>query len=203
VILLEQLRQICPSNKQPEELLEVLNRILPEYGIDTSKREAAFLAQASHESAQFNTMVENLNYSAAGLCKVWPKRFASVAAAYPYHRNPEKIGNKVYADRMGNGSEGSGDGYMYRGRGCIQTTGKENYQELADCLDLTLEETVSYCETLEGAITSGAFFWENNSLNQYADSGNFLTLTKRINGKTVGLADRQSQYNLALRLLGA
>lgn len=200
MLTLDQLKKICPNNKQPEALLEVLNKVLPEYEINTRKRVAAFLAQTSHESAQFTALKENLNYSAAGLCSVWPKRFTSATAA-PYHRNPEKIANKVYCDRMGNGSEASGDGFKFRGRGCIQTTGKCNYQALAKAIGKSLDETVAFCETLEGAIVSGAFFWKNTKLNQYADSGDFTTLTKRINGGTVGLKDRQHHYDIALGLI--
>jgi len=201
MLTLEQLKKICPNNKQPEVLLEVLNKVLPEYEINTRKRVAAFLAQTSHESAQFTALKENLNYSAAGLCSVWPKRFTSAAMAAPYNRNPEKIANKVYCDRMGNGSEASGDGFKFRGRGCIQTTGKCNYQALAKAIGKSLDETVAFCETLEGAVVSGAFFWKNTKLNQYADSSDFTTLTKKINGGTVGLKDRQHHYDIALGLI--
>ena len=198
MLKLEQLKKICPNNKQPEALLEVLNKVLPEYEINTKKRVAAFLAQCGHESAQFTALKENLNYSAEGLCKVWPKRFTSAAMAKPYNRNPEKIANKVYADRMGNGSEASGEGFKFRGRGCIQLTGKDNYSKFAKSIGKTLDETVAYCETLEGAICSGAFFWQTNKLNQFCDSGDFTTLTKRINGGTIGLKDRQHHYDVAM-----
>jgi len=201
MLKLEQLKKICPNNKQPEALLEVLNKVLPEYEINTKKRVAAFLAQCGHESAQFTALKENLNYSAEGLCKVWPKRFTSLDMAKPYNRNPEKIANKVYADRLGNGSESSGEGYKYRGRGAIQLTGKENYTEFAKKINKTLDEAVTYCETLEGAIASACYFWNTNKLNQYADSGDFVTLTKRINGGTVGLADRQHHYDIAMQVL--
>lgn len=201
MITLEQIKKICPNNKQPEALLGVLNKVLPEYEINTKKRVCAFLAQCGHESAQFTALKENLNYSAAGLCSVWPKRFTSAAMAAPYNRNPEKIANKVYCDRMGNGSETSGDGFKFRGRGCIQTTGKCNYEALAKAIGKSLDATVAYCETLEGAIESGAFFWKVNKLNQYCDSGDFVTLTKRINGGTVGLADRQKHLDEALKII--
>lgn len=201
MITLAQIKTLCPNNKTPDALCAVLNKVLPEYDINTKKRVAAFLAQCGHESAQFTALKENLNYSAAGLCSVWPKRFTSASMAAPYNRNPEKIANKVYADRMGNGSEASGDGFKYRGRGCIQTTGKCNYEAFSKDCGKTLAETVAYCETLEGAIASGAFFWKSNKLNQYCDSGDFVTLTKRINGGTVGLADRQKHYNEALHVI--
>lgn len=201
MITIEQIKKLCPANKQPEALLVVLNKVLPEYEINTKKRVAAFLAQCGHESAQFTTLKENLNYSTAGLCKVWPKRFTSDSMAAPYNRNPEKIANKVYADRMGNGNEASGDGFKFRGRGCIQTTGNVNYSRLAKSLGKTLDDTVNFCETLEGAIVSGAFFWQSNKLNTYADSGDFITLTKKINGGTVGLADRQKHFDEAMKVI--
>lgn len=201
MITLNQLKKICPNNKQPEALLEVLNKVLPKYEINTKERIACFLAQCGHESAQFTVLKENLNYSAQGLCNTWPKRFTSLEMATPYNRNPEKIANKVYADRMGNGSEASGDGFKFRGRGCIQLTGKENYQAFATDCGKTLDETVTYCETLEGAIASGCFFWKTNNLNKYADSSEFTTLTKRINGGVIGLEDRKQHYNSAIQVL--
>ena len=201
MITKEHIKAVCPNNKQPEAIAAVLNKLLPKYEINTSRRVAAFLAQAGHESAQFTALKENLNYSAEGLCKVWPKRFTSATMAKPYNRNPEKIANKVYADRMGNGSEASGDGYKYRGRGAIQLTGKDNYSRFAKSLDKSLDETVAYCETLEGAVCSACWFWSVNKLNQYADSSDFTTLTKKINGGTVGLADRQKHYAEALKVI--
>ena len=201
MLQLDQLKKICPNNKQPETLLESLNKVLPLYEINTKKRIATFLAQCGHESSQFTTLKENLNYSAEGLCTTWPKRFTSLSMAKPYNRNPEKIANKVYADRLGNGSESSGDGYKYRGRGAIQLTGKENYTLFAKDIGKTLDETVAYCETLEGAIASACFFWKTNNLNRFADSGDFVTLTKKINGGTVGLADRQHHYDIAIQVL--
>lgn len=201
MITLEQLKKLCPANKQPEALLVVLNKVLPKYEINTKKRVAAFLAQTSHESAQFTTLKENLNYSAAGLCKVWPKRFPSVIGAKPYNRNPEKIANKVYCDRMGNGSEASGDGFKYKGVGFLQLTGKDNYLRFAKSIGKSLEETVVYLTTLSGACESACWFWSVNKLNQYADSGDFVTLTKKINGGIVGLQDRQKHYKEALEII--
>lgn len=201
MITVEQIKKLCPNNKTPDALCAVLNKVLPEYEINTKKRVAAFLAQCGHESAQFTALKENLNYSAAGLCSVWPKRFTSAAMAAPYNRNPEKIANLVYCNRLGNGTESSGDGFKYRGRGCIQTTGKSNYQSFAKDCGKSLDEAVAYCETLEGAVASGAFFWKSNKLNQFCDSGDFVTLTKRINGGTVGLKDRQHHYDEALKVI--
>lgn len=197
----ELINAIFPNNKNAEELAEALNAVLPQYEIDTKNRVAAFLAQCGHESAGFTILKENLNYSAESLCKVWPKRFTSLAAAKPYNRNPEKIANKVYADRMGNGSESSGDGYKFRGRGAIQLTGKDNYSNFAKSIGKTLDETVSYCETLEGAIASACFFWSKNKLNTCADIPDMVALTKKINGGTIGLEDRKHHFSKALSAL--
>ena len=150
----EKLASCLPRNKNISELFEALNEVLPKYEITSVGRVAAFLAQCGHESADFTVLKENLNYSADGLHKVFPKRFPTVESANPYNRNPEKIANKIYADRMGNGPESSGDGYKYRGRGAIQLTGHDNYKAFADSIGQSIDEAVSYTETLAGAIES-------------------------------------------------
>jgi putative chitinase len=192
---------ICPNNKNPEALANALNHVLPDYGITTKEQVACFIGQTAHESGEFNVLKENLNYSAEGLCKVWPKRFPSVSTAQPYNRNPEKIANKVYADRMGNGSEASGEGFKFRGRGCIQLTGKDNYSKFAKSINKTLDETVAYCETLDGAIASGCYFWQANNLNRFVEKKDYTGLTKAINGGTHGLDDRTNKYKKALSVL--
>ena len=146
-------------------------------------------------------MKENLNYSAEGLTKVFPRRFPALDIAQKYNRQPEKIANKIYADRMGNGPESSGDGYKYHGRGAIQLTGHDNYKAFADSVDKTIDEAVAYTETLSGAIESACWFWNTNKLNQYADSADLVTLTKRINGGTIGLDDRVKHYNHNIEVL--
>lgn len=203
IISLEQIKSLFPKHKDPSGLTDALNTVLPKYNIKTANQIACFLAQCGHESAGFTVFVENLNYSADGLCKTWPKRFTP-ATAGAYNRNPEKIANKVYCDRMGNGSEGSGDGWKYRGRGCIQLTGKDNYTKLSKSCGKSLDETVTYCETLEGAIASGAFFWKENRLSErFIDTKfDFTGLTKAINGGTLGLAERKHHYDVAKKLLG-
>lgn len=162
---------------------------------------AAFLAQIAHESGGFNFVQEGLNYSAQGLMKTWPRRFPTLASARPYARNPEKIANKVYANRMGNGPESSGDGFKFRGRGLIQLTGRDNYTRFARSIGRTLDQTVAYLETPEGAVASAAWFWDINKLNVYADKDDFVGLTRRINGGTIGLADRKHHYDIALKAL--
>lgn len=191
---------LAPTNKNIDIWVEAMNTILPKYDIVTPKRLAAFLAQTAHESAGFTAVRENLNYSAQALMKTWPSRFNATTAA-AYARQPEKIANKVYANRMGNGDEASGDGWRYRGRGLIQTTGKANYVKLAQYIKKSLEETIEYCETVEGAVESACFYWASNNLNAIADTGDMAALTRRINGGVIGLADRLDKYKKTLEAL--
>jgi putative chitinase len=203
-ITLELLKQICPKTKSTvlAKYIEPLNLVGEHYGLfENPKRMAAFLAQIAHESGGFNTTKENLNYSAQGLRKTWPKRFPTMAIANQYARNAEKIANKVYADRMGNNAESSGDGFKYRGRGLIQLTGKDNYRKFAKAINKSMDEIVSYLETPEGAVSSAGWFWDINKLNIYADKNDFVGLTRRINGGTNGLADRKHHYDIALQAL--
>lgn len=200
---LEKLAQCSARNTDPAALFDALSAVLPRYEINTVDRVAAFLAQCGHESADFTVLRENLNYSAKGLHATWPTRFISEDAAVPYNRNPEAIANKVYSSRLGNGDEASGDGWLYRGRGAIQLTGKANYQTFADSLGSTLEETVAYTETLEGAVESAAFFWNRNNLNTLADERNITAMTKKINGGTLGLEERKAHMIHNLEVLTA
>lgn len=178
---------------------------MPEYEINTPQRIAAFVAQCAHESGGFMVLKENLNYRPATLRKIFPKYFTDDSIANQYCSMPNKqeaIANRVYANRMGNGDEASGDGYRYCGRGLIQLTGKQNYTAFADSLEITPEEVSEYLATFEGAAQSACWFWESNNLNQWADKGDILTLTKRINGGTIGLEDRIKHYDHALHVLG-
>jgi putative chitinase len=199
----EKLAKCLSRNKNTAELFEVFSEVLPRYEITTIERVAAFLAQCGHESADFTVLKENLNYSAEGLSKVFPKRFPTVAAAQPYNRNPEKIANKIYSDRMGNGPEASGEGFKFRGRGAIQLTGKENYTKFANSINQSLDEAVAYTETLAGAIESACWFWSTNKLNALADATDIVALTKRINGGTIGLEDRKHHFENNLITLSA
>lgn len=203
-VTLELLKELCPKTKATvlSKYVEPLNKVGEHFDLfENPKRMAAFLAQVAHESGAFNFTKEGLSYSAASLQKVWPKRFPTAAIAQQYARNPQKIANKVYANRMGNGDEKSGDGYKFCGRGLIQLTGKDNYSRFAKSIGKTLDETVAYLETPEGAVASAAWFWDANKLNIYADKGDFVGLTKRINGGTIGLADRKHHYDIALKAL--
>ena len=198
-----QLAQIIPKNPHIEHWCEALNAILPDYEIDTPQRVAAFLAQCAHESGGFVFLKENLNYKAASLRKVFPKYFPDDGIAAAYANRPEMIANRVYASRMGNGDERSGDGYRYCGRGLIQLTGRTNYQAFADSIETPVEQVTEYLGTFEGAVQSACWFWENNNLNKWADAGDILAMTKKINGGTIGLEDRKKHYEHACHVLGA
>ena len=198
----QQLAQILPGNPYVEHWCEALNKILPDYDISTPQRTAAFLAQCAHESGGFTALHENLNYKAESLCKVWPRYF-NTSNANDYAHQPEKIANRAYAGRMGNGDEASGDGWSYCGRGLIQLTGKNNYQAFADSIETDVSQIPAYLQTFEGAIQSACWFWENNNLNACADASDIVKMTKIINGGTLGLDDRTARYHHALQILGA
>jgi putative chitinase len=198
----QQLAQIIPGNPYLDHWFDALSQALPDYDIDTPQRIAAFLAQCAHESGNFRAIKENLNYKAESLCKVWPRYFNAGNAAQ-YAHNQEAIANRAYGGRMGNGPEESGDGWKFCGRGLIQLTGRSNYQAFADSLQISIDDASEYLKTFEGCVQSACWFWEANNLNQYADNGDILTMTKRINGGTLGLEDRQKHYTHALHVLGA
>ena len=203
-VTLDLLKKICPKTKEAvlQKYVEPLNVVGQHFGLfENPKRMAAFLAQVAHESGGFNFTKEGLAYSAAALNKVFKKYFPTLEAAEPYAKNGQKIANKVYANRMGNGDEASGDGYKFCGRGLIQLTGRQNYTRFAKSINKTLDETIQYLETAEGAVASAVWFWDANKLSIYADKGDFVGLTRRINGGTIGLADRQHHYDIALLLL--
>jgi putative chitinase len=198
------LKKLCPKTKPAilESYVDALNDVVDYYEIsNTNERLACYLAQIIHESGGFNFVKENLNYSAQGLMTVFKKYFPTEELAKQYERKPEKIANRVYANRMKNGSENSGDGWKFRGRGLIQLTGRDNYTKFADGLGISVDECVTYMETPEGAVSSSGWFWDNNDLNGYCDRKDFVGLTKRINGGTNGLEDRIHHYELAMKLL--
>lgn len=195
------IKQICKNNKNPVALADALNNTLDKYDINTTNRVAGFLAQCGHESLDFTVLKENLNYSMKGLTTVFRKYFPTEASAKTYERKPNLIANKVYASRMGNGDEKSGDGWKYRGRGAIQLTGKNNYTAFAYSLGMTLDETIAYLDTLEGAIESACWFWKTNGLNTICDKDDIVTMTKKINGGTHGIEDRTARYTKAKSIL--
>ena len=198
----DHLKAMIGKNPYLDYWYSAICEICPEYDINTPTRLAAFIAQCAHESGNFRVLRENLNYKAASLMKTWPKYFPTMEIAKQYEKKPEKIANRAYANRMGNRDEASGDGWRYLGRGLIQLTGKENYQWFAASLDMDVEDLPEYMGTFEGAVQSACFFWETNSLNQWADKKDILTLTKKINGGTIGLEDRIKHFKHACEILG-
>jgi len=199
----EQLSSVIGNNPNLDSWYEALSSILPTYEIDSPQRVSAFIAQCTHESGGFKRLKENLNYKAESLARVFPKYFPSLDIAKQYAHDQEKIANRVYGGRMGNGDESSGDGFRYCGRGLIQLTGRNNYTKFAESIGMAVEEVPSLLETFEGAVKSACWFWKTNNLNQYADAGDILTMTKRINGGTIGLEDRVKHYNHALEVFSS
>jgi len=168
--------------------------ILDNAGINTPLRLAHFFGQLEHESG-LKPIAENLNYSADGLSKVFKKYFPDIAHANAYARNPQKIANKVYANRMGNGSEQSGDGWKYRGRGFVQITGKDNYKALSRHYDIDYVSKPDLLLNEPDAIKSAIWYWSRINGNKLADGDNLLAITKAINGGTNGLEDRRQKVN--------
>jgi putative chitinase len=202
ILSLEQLKQMV-KNPHIDHWHEALDQLLPDYGIDTPLRVAHFVAQCAHESGNFVFIKENLNYKAASLQKIFGKYFPTPELAQQYANRPERIANRIYANRMGNGPETSGDGFRYCGRGLIQLTGKDNYTFFAGSLNIPVEEASDYLATFEGAAQSACWFWEQNNLNRFADANDVKGLTRAINGGYIGLEDRISHTEHALHILGA
>jgi putative chitinase len=194
--------EIIGKNPYADHWFEALCQILPDYDINTVPRVAAFLAQTAHESGGYRAIKENLNYKAESLVKVWPRYFPDMATAKAYEKQQERIANRAYANRMGNGDEASGDGWKFCGRGLIQLTGKNNYTLYAESLEISLDEASEHLTTFEGCVQSAAWFWESNNLNVEADAGDIKKMTKKINGGFIGLEDRIKHYNHALHVLG-
>jgi len=196
------------TNEQLQELgidtkwLQPLEDTFAKYDINTPERQAAFIGQCAHESGNFKTLEENLNYKPEALMRVWPSRFPDLATAMKYAHNPEAIANKVYGGRMGNGPEETGDGWKYHGRGLIQLTGKENYANCGSSIGVDLLSNPNLLNTPEYAALSAGWFWNKKGLNALADAGDFETMTKRINGGTLGLEDRKAKIAKALSVLG-
>ena len=203
ILTKSQLSQLIPGNPYIDNWHHALEQALPDYDINTPRRVAAFMAQCGHESGSFKFLKENLNYRAESLMRVWPRYFPNMDVAKAYAHNQEKIANRAYGGRMGNGPEETGDGWKFCGRGLIQLTGRNNYQAFADSIETPIEDIPEYLQTFEGAVQSACWFWENNNLNNWADQGDMVTLTKKINGGTLGLDDRIKHYNHALHVLGA
>jgi putative chitinase len=202
MITLPLLQKLFPTTPQDTltAYVGIFNDKLPAYEINNRKRVACFLAQVGHESAGLTARLENLNYGASGLLATFHKYFTPAQAA-SYARQPERIANRVYANRMGNGSEASGDGWRYRGKGLMQVTGKANHVAFAKWIGMTLEDATAYLTTLEGAVMGAVWFWTAHDLNPLADAHRITDMTKVINGGTNGIDDRKRLWKLALSLL--
>jgi len=201
----DQFRHLFPRAQDPDTWAEAMNNVFPTYEINTPQRVAAFLAQCGHESGGWTVFEENLNYSAQGLMKVFPKYFPTQDLANAYAKQPQKIANRIYGNRMGNGPEESGDGFKYRGRGPIQLTGKDNYRafakEMFDDWENLFENPDWVTADRDFALMSAIWFWNKNKLNVQADAGDIKLMTKKINGGYIGLEDRIKHYNECINLL--
>lgn len=197
--LADAIKAVAP-NVDAQRWADTLFPFMVSSGITTPKRIAAFLGQVAEESARFSVLTENLNYSAVALRNSWPSHFDN-DDANDYARQPERIANRAYADRMGNGDEVSGDGWRYRGAGLIQLTGKDNQSKFAAACGVS-GDVGDYLRTGKGAAQSACWYWSTNNLSALADGWQITELTKRVNGGTNGLTDRINMSNAALKALG-
>ena len=186
------------TRENAEKFLPFIQGACKAYDITTPLRVAGFLSQIGHESGGLAMLEENLNYKAETLMRVWPKRFPTLEFAQQYARNPQKIANSVYANRMGNGDEASGEGWKYRGRGLKQLTGKDNYTAFSKAIGTDFVANPDLLLEPVNAALSAGWFWSANGLNALADKGDVPGMTKRINGGTIGLEQRQALYNKAM-----
>jgi putative chitinase len=202
----EMLRGLLGGNPETADWHAAMCETLPKYGVDTAIRVAHFISQCAHESNNFRSLEENLNYSKEALERVFPRYFGpGKRNAADYARNPEKIANYVYQDefrsvqgRMGNTNPG--DGWRFRGRGLKQLTGRNNYTAFGKSVGMTAEEAAEYVATKKGALESALWFWDNKNLNPVADTGDVVRMTRIINGGDIGLADRRQRYEQAMRV---
>jgi putative chitinase len=198
----EQVAELLPRI-EAQVWFDAMTRVLPKWNIDTVDRVAGFIAQTSHESGGYSVLTENLNYSAEALDKIFPKYFKRAGRdARNYHRQPEKIANVIYANRMDNGGTDSGDGWRFRGGGILQLTGRYNYTQFGKAEDMSAEEATEFVRSPIGALASACWFWDTNNINKYCDTQDITGMTKRINGGTIGLEDRKKHYAHALEVLG-
>jgi putative chitinase len=181
--------------------VDALNETFDRFDISNPNRQAAFIGQCGHECGNFRVLEENLNYKAATLMKLWSKRFPTLEIANQYAGNPKKIANMVYANRMGNRDESSGDGYRFRGRGCIQTTGHANYFHAGKALGFDFVMEPDVVSTPKYAALTAGFFWSTHGLNALSDAQDHKSITKRINGGFIGLEDRVLHTQMALAVL--
>jgi putative chitinase len=183
------------------ELSDEFNETFERWGITTVRQQAGFIGQCGHESGNFRVLEENLNYAAERLMKIWPKRFPTIEVAKPYHRNPRKIANKVYANRMGNRDEASDDGWRFRGSGWVQLTGHDNFYHFSKAMGEDFVMKPDLVRTPLYAAQSAGWFWSTHKCNALAEAGDWTALTKRINGGTIGLEDRVKHIREAINVL--
>ena len=194
----EQLKQLHIG----AEWVDALNETFARFNLTTNNQKAMFIGQCSHECGNFRILEENLNYRAETLMKLWPKRFPSLEFAKQYEKNPRKIANSVYANRMGNRDEASGDGYRFRGRGALQCTGHSTYFHAGKALGVDFVMQPDLVATPKYAALTAGWFWETHKLNPPADALDYTKVTKIINGGTIGLDDRIKHVQHALAVLG-
>jgi putative chitinase len=203
----EQLQHLIPGNREYADWHSALCEILPKYNINTVERVAGFVAQCAHESNNFRTLEENLNYSADALSSTFSRYFGpGKQNAAEYARNPQKIANYVYMDvnRTPQGALGNtqpGDGWRFRGRGIKQLTGRTNYTAFGKTVGMTAEQAADYVATKKGALESACWFWDTKKLNNFADRRDIVGMSRAINGGDIGLADRKNRWETALRVL--
>ena len=183
--------------------VDPLNETFARFNINSAVEQAAFIGQCGHECNNFKTLEENLNYRAATLMKLWPKRFPTQEIANEFAGNPRKIANKVYASRMGNRDESSGDGYRFRGRGCIQLTGADNYHHAGQALGVDFWAEPDLVSTPKYAALTAGWFWDTHKCNAAAQAQDWTRLTKIINGGTFGLEERVALTNHDIAILSA
>ncbi|MBX7220318.1 MAG: glycoside hydrolase family 19 protein [Blastocatellia bacterium] len=200
-ITLEQFHAFAPTANPAwsAELVAAINEFFPKFGITTPARVAAFMAQAAHETGGFTRLTENLNYSAPGLVATFPNRFDRSTATI-YARQPERIANRAYANKLGNGDERSGDGWRYRGRGIFQLTGKDNYRAYGKACGQDWLNHPELVAEPRGAVLSACAYWSANSLSGLADVGNFRELTRKINRALLGLTEREAFHKAAKKI---
>ena len=204
----EHLAKLIPGNNDVDAWHAALVDVLPKYGITTERRMAHFISQCAHESNNFRSLEENLNYSEKSLLAVFGRYFGSAPkrSAAEYARKPEMIANYVYQDEFRSSKMGNtkaGDGWLFRGRGLKQLTGRDNYTRFGKSVDKTAEEAANYVATPKGAVESACWFWGANNLNAIADTDDVTKMTKKINGGNIGLADRQARYTKAMEVFGS
>jgi putative chitinase len=197
-------KAMAASNADKHVIDEIIasQDTLPSFGVDTPRKIAHFLAQISHESGGFKIAIENMNYSAKRITEVWPKRFKTIAEAVPFAHNPQKLGNKVYANRMGNGPPSSGDGFRYRGRGLLQITGREMYITIANSTGLDLVGHPELAEHFEGALKIACGGWKFDGVDKLPENASVEKYTQLINGGQTGIVDRKNRFALVLSVMG-